>query len=188
MGSTLSSISIFSEVAVQKTDTDLAGAKTMVGDIGVRARAMINSMNDMVWTIKPENDNLYKLMQRMEEFSYPVAEAKEIQLVFLMDENLYNIKTDMVKRKNLFLIFKEAFNNAIKYSGAGNIQVTFKLNHNKTLLMQITDNGCGFKYESRRPGNGLANMEKRAAEIRGKLAVNTTPGKGTDINIICKIA
>ncbi|ASU32554.1 sensor histidine kinase [Mucilaginibacter xinganensis] len=187
LGSTLSSISIFSEVAVQKTDTDLAGAKTLVGDIGVRARAMINSMNDMVWTIKPENDNLYKLMQRMEEFSYPVAEAKETQLVFLMDESLYNIKTDMVKRKNLFLIFKEAFNNAVKYSGAGNIHVTFKLNNNKTLLMQVTDNGYGFKYESKRPGNGLANMHKRAAEIKGKLTVITAPGEGTEINIICKI-
>ena len=60
--------------------------------------------------------------------------------------------------------------------------------HNKTLVMQVTDNGCGFKYESRRPGNGLANMQKRAVEIRGKLAVSTIPGKGTDINIICKIA
>ena len=39
-------------------------------------------MNDMVWAIKPENDNLYSLMQRMEEFSYPVAEAKEMRLVF----------------------------------------------------------------------------------------------------------
>jgi signal transduction histidine kinase len=188
LGSTLSSISIFSEVAVQKTDTDLAGAKTMVGDIGVRARAMIHSMNDMVWTIKPENDNLHKLLQRMEEFSYPVAEAKEIQLVFLMDENLYNIKTDMVRRKNLFLIFKEAFNNAVKYSNAGSIQVQFKLNHNKVLVMRVTDNGCGFKYESRRPGNGLANMQKRAAEIKGKLTVSTAPGKGTEINVICKIA
>lgn len=188
LGSTLSSISIFSEVASQKTDTDLPGAKNMIDDIGARARAMIHSMNDMVWTIKPENDNLYKLMQRMEEFGYPVAEAKEIQLVFLMDESLYNIKTDMVRRKNLFLIFKEAFNNAVKYSNAGSIHVRFKLNHTKVLVMQVTDNGYGFKYESRRPGNGLANMHKRTAEIKGKLAVNTAPGKGTNITIICKIA
>lgn len=188
LGSTLSSISIFSEVASQKTDTDLPGAKNMIDDIGVRARAMIHSMNDMVWTIRPENDNLYKLMQRMEEFSYPVAEAKEIQLSFLMDEGLYNIKTDMVRRKNLFLIFKEAFNNAVKYSNADSIQVRFKLDHNKVLVMRVTDDGCGFKYDSRRPGNGLGNMHKRAAEIKGKLAVNTTPGKGTEINIICKIA
>src|SRR6202000_418999 len=60
LGSTLSSISIFSEVASQKADTDLPGAKNMVDDIGVRARAMMHSMNDMIWTIKPENDNLYK--------------------------------------------------------------------------------------------------------------------------------
>ena len=58
---------------------------------------MINSMNDMVWAIKPENDNLYSLMQRMEEFSYPVAEAKEMRLTFTMDQSAYEIKTDMLR-------------------------------------------------------------------------------------------
>ena len=82
LGSTLSSISIFSEVAIQKAETDLVTTKNMVGDIGTRARAMIHSMNDMVWIIKPENDSLFKLMQRMEEFGYPMAEAREIRLRF----------------------------------------------------------------------------------------------------------
>ncbi len=187
LGSTLSSISIFSEVAVKKADTDLTATKNMIGDIGTRARAMINSMNDMVWTIKPENDNLYRLMQRMEEFSYPIAEAKEIELVFLMDKSIYDIKTDMVKRKNLFLVFKEAFNNAVKYSNAGNIEVAFKLKQKKILMMQITDNGCGFDHEKIKPGNGLKNMEKRAAEIKGKLQVESAVGSGTSVNIVCKI-
>ncbi|MEP6611951.1 MAG: ATP-binding protein, partial [Mucilaginibacter sp.] len=80
------------------------------------------------------------------------------------------------------------FNNAVKYSGADNIQVRFKFSNKKLLQMQITDNGCGFKLDDRQPGNGLVNMQKRAAEIKGKLAVNTSPGKGTDIDIICKIA
>jgi len=187
LGSTLSSISIFSEVAIQKAETDLSTTKNMVGDIGMRARAMIHSLNDMVWTIKPENDNLYRLMQRMEEFGYPVAEAKEIQLVFLMDESLYDIKTSMLSRKNLFLMFKEAFNNAVKYSGADGIEVRFHLKQKKELMMQITDNGCGFEYKNKSQGNGLGNMQKRAAEIKGKLIVTTTPGGGTSIDIICKI-
>jgi len=188
LGSTLTSISIFSEVAIQKADNDLNTTKNMVSDMGMRARAMIHSMNDMVWTIKPENDNLYRLMQRMEEFGYPVAEAKEIRLRFFMDQHLYDIKMDMLKRKNLFLIFKEAFNNAVKYSSSDNIDVHFELKHKKLIIMQIIDNGCGFEYDKRRPGNGLANMQKRAAEVKGKLTVSTAMGGGTSINIICKIA
>jgi len=53
--------------------------------------------------------------------------------------------------------------------------------------MQIIDNGCGFAYDKRRAGNGFANMQKRAAEIKGKLTVSTAMGGGTSINIICKI-
>jgi signal transduction histidine kinase/ligand-binding sensor domain-containing protein len=187
LGSTLSSISIFSQVAIAKSETDLPATKKMVDDIGTRARDMIQSMNDMVWAIKPENDTLYRLMQRMEEFGYPVAEAKETQLLFKMDESLYAIKTDMVKRKNLFLIFKEVFNNAIKYSNAKQIEVKFKLQNKHTLLMQITDNGIGFDTGSQKQGNGLNNIKKRACEIKANLAIKTSPGCGTAINIICKI-
>ena len=174
--------------AIQKAESDLITAKNMVGDIGMRARAMINSMNDMVWTIKPENDNLFKLMQRMEEFSYPVAEAKEIQLMFLIDQSLYDIKTDMLRRKNLFLIFKEAFNNAVKYSHSDKIEISFKLSHKKILMMQIVDNGCGFDFNTIKAGNGLLNMKKRTAEVKGKLKITTAIGTGTSINVICKIA
>lgn len=187
LGSTLSSISIFSEVAIQKAETDLATTKNMMGDIGLRARAMIHSMNDMVWIIKPDNDSLYKLMQRMEEFGYPVAEAKEIPLKFIMDKSLYNVKTDMLHRKNLFLIFKEAFNNAVKYASPAEITVQFELKHRKILMMQIADNGCGFELTGSKKGNGLGNMQKRATEIKGKLKITTLPGSGTTINIECEI-
>jgi len=187
LGSTLSSISIFSEVAIQKSETDLDTTRNMVGDIGVRARAMIHSMNDMVWIIKPDNDSLYKLMQRMEEFGYPVAEAKEIPLKFVMDKAMYDVKIDMLHRKNLFLIFKEAFNNAVKYASATEIRVEFELKHRKTLMMQIVDNGSGFELAGSKKGNGLGNMQRRATEIKGKLKIETSPGCGTSIRIECEI-
>jgi signal transduction histidine kinase len=127
-------------------------------------------------------------MQRMEEFGYPVAEAREIQLVFVMDKYLYELKTDMLTRKNLFLIFKESFNNAVKYSGAENIEVRFTLKQKRSLTVEITDNGCGFEYENQKTGNGLGNMLKRATEIDGKLKISSTPGSGTSVNLICRIA
>jgi signal transduction histidine kinase len=187
LGSTLSSISIFSQVAIQKAETDLPATKSMMGDIGTRARAMIQSMNDMVWIIKPENDSLFKLMQRMEEFGYPVAEAREVPLSFVMDKGLYDVKLDMLTRKNLFLIFKESFNNAIKYASAKNITVLFELRQKKMLTIQIADNGCGFEYDSNARGNGLGNMQKRATELRGKLKIIAAPGKGTTIQVMCEI-
>jgi len=187
LGSTLSSISIFSEVAIQKAETDLTTTKNMVGDIGTRARAMIHSMNDMVWIIKPENDSLFKLMQRMEEFGYPIAEAKEIPLKFVMDKNLHDIKLDMPTRKNLFLIFKESLNNAVKYACAKDIVVQFELKQKKALTLRIADNGCGFEFDNIKKGNGLGNMQKRAAEIKGQLKIVTAPGGGTCINVFCEI-
>ena len=93
----------------------------------------------------------------------------------------------MLTRKNLFLIFKEAFNNAVKYSGANDIVVQFDLKQKRALCMKITDNGCGFESVSCKRGNGLGNMQKRATEIKGKLKIVTDPGNGTAINVVCEI-
>jgi len=188
MGSTLSSISIFSEVAMQKAETDAATTKTLVGDIGTRARAMMYAMNDMIWMIKPQNDNLYLLMVRMEEFAQPIAEAREIELEFFMDEGIRAVMVDMLRRKTLFLIFKEAFNNAIKYSGATTMEVRFDATAKKTIRMQISDNGAGFDPLNIKKGNGLDNMQSRAAEINGKLKINSQTGAGTVVSVVFKIA
>jgi two-component system sensor histidine kinase UhpB len=188
LGSTLSVISIYSEVALKKSETDLTATKRIVEDMGIRARAMVQSMSDMVWIIKPENDTLAHLVQRMEEFSYPVAEAKEIQLVFKMDEGLSALKIDMLKRKSLFLIFKEAFNNSVKYSGAGKIEVILDIEQKKMLTMQIIDNGAGFNLAKKKHGNGLASMQKRAKEISGTIKIETATGAGTSVYINCSIA
>ena len=188
MGSTLSSISIFSEVAMQKADTDVTTTKNLVGDIGSRARAMMYAMNDMIWMIKPQNDNLYLLMERMEEFAQPIAEAREIDIDFYMDESMQTLTIDMLRRKALFLIFKEAVNNALKYSGASKIEVRFSVVSKKTMSMQVNDDGKGFDINVIKKGNGLDNMHTRATEINGKLKINSHPGAGTEISVFFKIA
>ena len=75
----------------------------------------------------------------------------------------------------------------MKYACASGITVQFELKQKKALIMQITDNGCGFESDGAKKGNGLGNMQKRAGEIKGKLKIITAPGQGTTINIACEI-
>ena len=67
----------------------------------------------------------------------------------------------MEVRKNLYLIFKEATNNMVKYAGANKAIFTIK-NKNDNLSMLIRDNGQGFDINKSTEGNGLKNMRKRA--------------------------
>jgi signal transduction histidine kinase len=96
----------------------------------------------------------------------------------------------MEKRKNFYLIFKEAFNNSVKYAGAARIVTHIRVQRNQ-VLMEITDDGKGFdpdtiqkNTESRPGGNGLVNMMMRATEMRGSCQVRSEPGKGSSITLL----
>ena len=58
IGSTLNSISIYSEVAKQQAEKDIPALEL----IGVNSRKIIESMSDIVWTINPENDSFEKII------------------------------------------------------------------------------------------------------------------------------
>jgi signal transduction histidine kinase len=83
-------------------------------------------------------------------------------------------------RRNLFLIFKEAANNMVKYAEADKAYIAVKARKG-SLKMLIRDNGRGFDPSLESQGNGLKSMKKRAAEIGGHLEIESAPGAGTQI-------
>ena len=40
---------------------------------------MISEMNDIVWAINPRNDNMQKILQRMETYARPLLTSQDIQ-------------------------------------------------------------------------------------------------------------
>jgi signal transduction histidine kinase len=84
-------------------------------------------------------------------------------------------------RQNLYLVFKEAINNSLKYSECTEISLNVTLK-GKKLVMQLVDDGKGFDTDHEQTGNGLRNMNKRAERIGGILRIDTAPGKGTVID------
>ena len=186
MGSTLSSIRFFSEVAQTQIETDQAQAKTLLQRIGQSAAALSEAMQDIVWAINARYDNLDDLAARMREFGLRIGEARGIRF---RDEisstfSLRHLRPD--QRRNIYLIFKEALNNAAKYSECSEIRVRMELNRSK-LMLEIKDDGKGFDPDAVQPGNGLTNMRQRAAEIGGELDLKTSPGQGVQIELVVEV-
>jgi len=179
IGSTLNSISIFSEVAKQQAKENIPALE----EIGISSRKIIDSMSDIVWTINPENDSFEKIVQRMRSFAHQVLKAKKIEMVFKADASLNEIALSMPVRKNFYLIFKEATNNIVKYSEA--TRVSFVINNaGKEVRLEIRDNGNGFHLNGSLNGNGIKNMKRRAEEIKAQLNIVTAVGEGTSIEVI----
>jgi signal transduction histidine kinase len=186
LGATLSSIAIYSEIASHENETNPQKMKPLLKMIADSSRSTVSTMNDMVWSIKPDNDTMATVLYRIQEFALPLLESKNIVFDFKVDAGIENLIPSMTQRKNIFLIFKEAINNAAKYANATRVEV--ELNYqNKQFRLFIKDNGIGFDSQTVKRGNGLKNMEKRAAEINGELITDSTLGKGTCLTLTCKL-
>ncbi len=186
MGSTLQSISVMSEVARMKSTS--GGSQESIPfleKIGSASREMVDKMNDIVWAVSPQNDNFENIILHMRAFGGELLSGKNIALDFKTDNDLNNIILSMEKRKSFFLIYKEALNNAYKYSGARNVTVEIsKINH--TLTLVIEDDGVGFNMNEDRlktGGNGLKNMNTRAAELNGSISITSENGRGTRVSL-----
>ena len=181
IGSTLNSISVFSEVAKQDASKH-ADALEMIGE---SSRKIIDAMSDIVWTINPENDSFENIILRMRSLAFNLLRSKNIEFTFKADESLNNVKLSMEARRNFFLIFKEAINNLVKYAQATGVSI--HLTHNNSLIkLTIQDNGKGFDITKPVNGNGLNNIKRRAKEMKAQLQIKSSPTDGTSIELILK--
>jgi len=183
IGSTLSSIKILSQVALVEQNGNTQNYLQRIGDQSTR---MMEDMSDMVWSINPRNDSMEKVITRMREFATEIFEPSDIEYHFsekIKDGLILNSD----KRKNLFLIFKEAINNAVKYSRANKVEIDL-YQQNQTLILRVKDNGQGFDEQKIKAGNGLRNQRERAKEINGSFTVNSQNGQGTELELRLPIA
>jgi signal transduction histidine kinase len=86
----------------------------------------------------------------------------------------------------LFRIAQEAVSNAIRHGRATHVRIDLAYQP-ECVVLKVTDDGCGFVAEERDPAPaigehlGLLTMRERAARVRGRLAILSSPGNGTTI-------
>lgn len=186
MGSTLSTINILSSMAKTKLGTDPLKTSEYITRISENSQRMMESMDDIVWSIKPQNDSMDKLIARMREFANQALESKDIQIRLEVEEKVLSMKLSMDAIRDLFLIFKEGINNVAKYSGAEKVYIGFGLEKG-VFWMKIEDDGKGFDPEKVEEGNGLGNMRKRALNLNGELQIESCPTVGTLVLLSVKL-
>lgn len=181
VGSSLSSIHMLSQMANSKQENTDGSQKEILDRMSVNAKETMDKMGDIVWMIKPDETETNSLKQRIERFAYEICSSKNIEVSLDFDE-MEKVKLSMEQRKNVYLIFKEALNNAVKYSGSKRVEVMLR-KEDKMLVLTVKDFGKGFDTAAFQNGNGLHNMEARAKELNGTFSIDSDSGNGTSINL-----
>ena len=177
VGSSLSSIHMLSEMASSNSLHD-PSQKEILNKVSGYTKETMEKMGDIVWMIKPTSQE--GLKERMHRFLHEMCNSRNINCSFESDR-LSQLKLNMHQRKGLYLVFKEAVNNAAKYSEAKNIKVSIN-EINQKLNMVIKDDGKGFNAVATKNGNGIDNMQNRAKELGGETKIQSVPGNGTTVS------
>lgn len=188
VGATLSGVSMYSHLTkTQLSASDFAGVEhslTVMQDSSIQ---MVNKLNDIVWLINPDQDSLAKLIVRLEDYARKMSAAKQVHLVISIPEQLPDYALSMDKRRNIYLIFKEAINNSVKYSDCSCLALKIDA-ASDALSITLIDDGRGFDINEIMKGNGLNNLQQRAMEIGAFLSLKSVPGMGTTVamNLLVK--
>ena len=185
VGSTLSGVALFSEIATEKVKQHQSvEAQRYLDYITANSKEMVEKMSDIVWTINPKNDSFEKIIAKLRSYSANLCAGKGIRMHVNMDESIQSYSPSMQDRKNMYMLIKEGVNNAVKYSGGKNVYLSLYRN-NEDLNIEIKDDGRGFDPVLTYEGNGINNMQERARELHGDLKIDSGENQGTRIHLRC---
>lgn len=181
IGSTLSSIGILSQVVENQIERNPSSVKDLVHRISESSQKVQRSLSDIVWTTKQTEESLDSVVVKMKEFTAEMLEPKNIDYTFSVSD-LSRIQFSPLKQYNIYLVFKEAVNNSIKYALATELEIAIYFTEEYFTII-VKDNGIGFDEANVKQGNGLNNMKERAIAMNGSIQILTKPSKGTLIEL-----
>lgn len=181
IGASLSNINILNELA-KRNIAQPEKSKEYLSRASEDIQRISESLSDIVWNINPRYDDLQNLFIRMKRYAADMLDGRGISGEFDFPASETGLVLSMEKRRDLYLVFKEAINNLVKYSGAQHAVVQVNTSGNR-IEMNIRDDGKGFDRNKIRVGNGLQNMEQRAKNAGASLVIRSEPGQGTSVQL-----
>jgi ligand-binding sensor domain-containing protein/signal transduction histidine kinase len=159
------------------------GDRGRLGEVERTARDVLGGLQDIVWYINPEHDNLDALVRRMKRFASRLL--IDINHTFESELPATEAAIDMEVRRDFFMIFKEIVHNVARHSRAESAAIRL-LQKNGGLILEVRDDGVGFDPESSSLGLGLKSMRRRSLQIGASLVIDSAPGHGTKVRLTAK--
>jgi signal transduction histidine kinase len=121
----------------------------------------------------------FGLKVALEDFA---TQFPNVRFHFFGEEKRINERIEYV----VYCCANELINNAVKHSGAQNINVQL-IQEEKYVTLTVSDDGRGFDKKAVKKGLGLKSIQDRVASCNGKIDTATSPGMGTETTIELRI-
>ena len=182
LGANLTQITLLGEMA--ETDKELpAEIEQHAQQICATARETTRSLDEIVWAVNPSNDTLESLANYACKYAQDYFAMAGIRFRSELPAGLPPIPILPEVRHNIFLAFKEAVNNVVKHAHATEARVKLQLEPGQFIL-SVADNGRGLgDLSAKQLRNGLKNMRRRLADVRGQFEIAPAAEGGTLVKL-----
>lgn len=182
----LFSLNLAAESAATLLARDGAEAKHQLDRVRTLSREALSELRSLILGLRPAD---------LEHDGLEGALRKEVAMV----SRLHGIEVtlsasaipapDAARDAQLLRIANEAVHNAVRHAAAHQVTVNLQGEPDSGeagLLLEVSDDGHGFDPgdpELRSRHLGLTSMAQRAAELGGRLTIDSSPGQGTTVRL-----
>jgi signal transduction histidine kinase len=183
LGAGLTEIGLLGALA-QRTTAAPERVQQHLAHITGKAREMVTSLDEIVWSLNPKNDSLVSLCNYFCEYAQQFLQLTPIRCRLDVAAGLPDSEISSDHRRHLLLAFKEALTNVVRHSHASEARIGISVEDGK-LAIVVADNGQGLSDEALPAGaDGLKNLSRRLHQIDGYMEVRSEAGGGTCVRLV----
>lgn len=175
VGASLTQVALLGEL-VQADKDSPADLVEHSQQIQQTARETTRALDEIVWTVNPQNDTLEGLVNYVCKYAQDYLAVAGVRYRFEVPSQMPPRAVAPEVRHNVFLAAKEAVTNIVRHAKGTAAWVRVRVEP-AWVVLEIEDNGrgvAGLDLDAPRARNGLKNMRKRLEDIGGTFTL--TPG------------
>lgn len=156
-----------------------------ISEISKTLNSTIYAVRNLAYDLRPPGLEDLGLTQSIYLFCEEFSEKSDMDVSFHY-AGIDNLRLSLDAEINIFRLIQEGLNNIWKHAEATSAVIRL-VGASPNIILRIEDDGKGFDVKNRVAGAinekrmGLRSMEERVRLLRGKMAVQSTPNKGTVI-------
>jgi signal transduction histidine kinase len=153
------------------------------------AQRLTRAVDEIVWAVNPANDTVPRLFTFLAHEVERLARSGGLELLIHVDDDVPDVVPPSMVQHHLSMILREAVANVLKHARATTLDVSLR-HRSGAIDVAIADDGVGFTpaAAAAEGHDGLANMQARVDELGGRLAIDSSPGRGTHVHVRVPVA
>ncbi len=144
------------------------------------AEKTVNQVRDLALLLRPSMLDDLGLAPALNWHARETRKRTGLNVAVSADEAIDSLPDE--HRTCIFRLVQEAVNNAVRHANARNVEVSVRWER-QNVSVTVQDDGAGFDTRCTR-GLGLLGMEERVRRLGGYLKVDSTPGRGTQVQAV----